>query len=186
MIPVRWVAGVGQRRGGTSSRGDEGKTKKKGEEEDEGEGAGGEVLVVLVVQRTPQRSELKDAERRKCRAAKSRQESARLEASPLLVRFLRGSEDRSPSLRSVFCSEFSARPTAEQFCVLRREEVDSSPAFRDCAAFRRGAQRSARDSDPARPLSPLLVSPPPGFLDLPRLVLLSGGRQQCTARTVFT
>ena len=32
MRPVRWVAGVGQRRGGTSSRGDEGRTKKKEEE----------------------------------------------------------------------------------------------------------------------------------------------------------
>lgn len=46
----------------------------------------------------PQRSELKDEERRKCRLANSRQESPRLEASLLLARLLRGSEDRSPRL----------------------------------------------------------------------------------------
>lgn len=59
----------------------------------------------------PQRSELKAEERRKCRLANSRQESARLNASLLLLRLLRGSEDRSPRLWSVFC----------QSCVLGRQ-----------------------------------------------------------------
>lgn len=63
-----------------------------------------------------------------------------------------------------FLPEFCARPTATR---LRWEEVDSSPGFG--TAPHSGTERSARHSDPARPLSPLLICSPPGFLDLPCL-----------------
>lgn len=82
MIPARWVAGVGQRRGGTSSGETRGRRKRK---------KGGVAKIAA-----PQRSELKGEERRKCRVANCRQGSPRLKASLLPVRLLRGPEDSSP------------------------------------------------------------------------------------------
>lgn len=64
-----------------------------------------------------------------------------------------------------FLPEFCARQKATR---LRREAVDSSPGFG--TAPHSGTERSARDSDPARPLSPLPISSPPGFLDLSSLL----------------
>lgn len=53
--------------------------------------------------------------------------------------------------------------------------VDSSPGFGTAphsGTERSTAQRNTRESDshPARPLSPLLISSCPGFLDLSRLL----------------
>lgn len=163
---------MGQRRGGTSSRGDEGKTKKKGEE-GEGEGAGGEVLLV---RRTPQRSELRDAERRKCRAANSRQECVRACARTRPRCWCDSCAAQRPSsagVRSLFLPEFEfrGRPTASR----RRggKEVDSSPGFGTAphsGAQRTAAQRSAAQRSglgPGFPAPGLSSSGGEVFLDLP-------------------